>query len=417
MQRKSLLEWKPISDRILTVRMKSSVRLITIQCYAPTVRMKSSVRLITIQCYAPTEVSEEEPKDVFYQELSTLQKVKNGDIIILMGDLNAKVGSNNEEYENIMGQHGLGQRNSNGERLIELCMEHDLIIGGTQFPHKDVHKVTWTSPDQQTQNQIDHIAISKKWRGCLNDVRNKRSADVGSDHHLLIGKIKLKLSAVKRKAQFRKRKRYNVVTLHNETNAKRWKDRMNQLSLEKTEMKIHDENNIESLRKTLKQKINQTLSIDEKTRITKEYKKIQKNIKKSARTDKRKWIDGIATAAEEAAVTQNLKELYKSTKLLSSTNFSKNQPIRSKNGELITTTEEQLTRWEQYYSELLQQNPNFSEAESEQHDRDTKYLEIDQDIPTENEIAEAINKLRNGKAPGIDEIPSELWKVHTKASS
>ncbi|KAK9708744.1 Endonuclease-reverse transcriptase [Popillia japonica] len=203
--RKSLLEWKPISDRILTVRIKSSVRPITI-----------------IQCYAPTEVSEEEPKDVFYQELSsTLQKVKKGDIIILMGDLNAKVGSNNEEYENIMGQHGLGQRNSNGERLIELCMEHDLIIGGTQFPHKDIHKVTWTSPDQQTQNQIDHIAISKKWRGCLNDVRNKRSADVGSDHHLLIGKIKLKLSAVKRKAQFRKRKRYNVVTLHNETNAKK----------------------------------------------------------------------------------------------------------------------------------------------------------------------------------------------------
>ncbi|KAK9711547.1 hypothetical protein QE152_g25378 [Popillia japonica] len=173
--------------------------------------------------------------------------------------------------------------------------------------------------------------------------------------------------------------------------------------------------NLISLRKTLKQKINQTLSIDEKTRITKEYSKIHKNIKKSARTDKRKWIDGIATAAEEAAATQNLKELYKSTKLLSSTNFSKNQPIRSKNGELITTTEEQLIRWEQ--CELLQQNPNFSEAESEQHDRDTKYLEIDHDIHTENEIAEAINKLRNGKAPGIDGIPSELWKVHTKASS
>ncbi|KAK9719683.1 hypothetical protein QE152_g22489 [Popillia japonica] len=173
--RKSLLEWKPISDRILTVRIKSSVRLITI-----------------IQCYAPREVSEEEPKDVFYQELSsTLQKVKKGDIIILMGDLNANVGSNNEEYENIMGQHGLGQRNSNGERLIELCMEHDLIIGGTQFPHKDIHKVTWTSPDQQTQNQIDRIAINKKWRGCLNDVRNKCSADVGSGHHLRNGEAVL----------------------------------------------------------------------------------------------------------------------------------------------------------------------------------------------------------------------------------
>ncbi|KAK9729301.1 hypothetical protein QE152_g15979 [Popillia japonica] len=112
---------------------------------------------------------------------------------------------------------------------------------------------------------------------------------------------------------------------------------MNQLSIDYNE-KIREENNME--RKTLKQKINQTLSIDEKTRITKEYSKINKNIKKSMRNDKRKWIDGIATATEETPATHNLKALYKSTKLLSSRNFSKNQS--SKNGELITTTEERL---------------------------------------------------------------------------
>ncbi|KAK9751724.1 hypothetical protein QE152_g4797 [Popillia japonica] len=84
--RNSLLEWRSISDRILTIRIKSSVRHITI-----------------IQSYAPTEVSEEEPKDVFYQEPScTLKKVNKGDLIILMGDLNAKIGSNNEECEKIL---------------------------------------------------------------------------------------------------------------------------------------------------------------------------------------------------------------------------------------------------------------------------------------------------------------------------
>ena len=48
------------------------------------------------------------------------------------------------------------------------------------------------SPDHRTENQIDHICISSTFRRSLVDVRNKRGADIGSDHHLLIGKIKLK---------------------------------------------------------------------------------------------------------------------------------------------------------------------------------------------------------------------------------
>jgi hypothetical protein len=49
------------------------------------------------------------------------------------------------------------------------------------------------SPDPQgrTQNQIDHICISENWRKSLLDVRNKRGADVGSDHHLIIGIMRI----------------------------------------------------------------------------------------------------------------------------------------------------------------------------------------------------------------------------------
>ncbi|KAK9693435.1 hypothetical protein QE152_g34194 [Popillia japonica] len=74
-----------------------------------------------------------------------------------------------------------------------------------------------------------------------------------------------------------------------------------------------------------------------------------------------------------------------STKLLSSTHFSKSHPIRSKNKE--TTTEEQLTRWEQYYSELLEQNPNFSEVETDQLTRwEQYYSELLEQNPNFSEV-------------------------------
>jgi hypothetical protein len=65
-------------------------------------------------------------------------------------------------------------------------------IGGTLFPHKNCHKVTRISPDYNTENQIDHFAISRKCRRSLQDVRNKRGADIGRDHHLVVDLFKLK---------------------------------------------------------------------------------------------------------------------------------------------------------------------------------------------------------------------------------
>nr|CAI5849927.1 unnamed protein product [Callosobruchus analis] len=187
--RNSLLSWHPVSDRIITVRLKTPVR-------------KTSI----VQCYAPTEISNKEQKEDFHEKLTgVLQKINKGDIIVMMGDLNAKVGNNNTNFEDIMGRHGVGTRNENGRLLVELCLENNLVIGGTLFPHREYHKITWISPDKTTENQIDHIMISKKWENCLLDVHNKRSADVGSDHHLLIAEMGMKLKRKNKNMQIKKK--------------------------------------------------------------------------------------------------------------------------------------------------------------------------------------------------------------------
>jgi hypothetical protein len=70
---------------------------------------------------------------------------------------------------------------------------HNLVIGGTISPHREIDKLTWISPNGRDKNQIDHIIINGKWRRSLQDVRAMRGADVASDHHLIVANIKLKL--------------------------------------------------------------------------------------------------------------------------------------------------------------------------------------------------------------------------------
>ena len=72
------------------------------------------------------------------------------DITILMGDFNAKIGMDNRGYEDLMGTHGLGQMNENGECFADLCALNQLVIGGSIFPHRCIHKATWISRTRST---------------------------------------------------------------------------------------------------------------------------------------------------------------------------------------------------------------------------------------------------------------------------
>ena len=119
-------------------------------------------KLTILQYYAPTNVAEDEEKDDWYDHLQqAVSKVPQLDMLLIMGDLNAKVGEDNTEREEAMGKHGCGTISDNGERLVDFCLNNSCIIGGTVFPHKDIHKLTWVSPTGRTINQIDHILIHR----------------------------------------------------------------------------------------------------------------------------------------------------------------------------------------------------------------------------------------------------------------
>jgi hypothetical protein len=125
--------------------------------------------------------------------------------------MNAKIGSNNG-LEHVRGQHGIREMNENGELFFNLCATYDLIIGGSLFIHKKCHQVTWVSPDYNTENQIDHIAINRKFRRSLTNVRNRRGADIGSDHCLVVADFQFKIMAVRKRFEIRGR-RFSIQKL------------------------------------------------------------------------------------------------------------------------------------------------------------------------------------------------------------
>ena len=113
-----------------------------------------------------------------------------------------------------MGENDCGEMNENGERLADICGLNDLVIGGTIFEHKEIHKLTWISPNGNVKDQIDHVLINGRWKHSLHNVTVKRGADVGSDHHLLLATVKLQLRRNPIKME-EKGQRYNTARLRN----------------------------------------------------------------------------------------------------------------------------------------------------------------------------------------------------------
>jgi endonuclease/exonuclease/phosphatase family metal-dependent hydrolase len=150
-----------------------------------------------VQIYAPTTAAIEDEHEEFYEKLrETLDNIPKGDILIVMGDFNAKVGQHS--MPPMVGKHGLGTMNEAGEKLADFCAAQELIIANTWFAQPKRRLYTWTAPGGKHRNQIDYILISKRWRSTIKAVNTLPGADCGSDHELLVAKLQIKLKKVKR---------------------------------------------------------------------------------------------------------------------------------------------------------------------------------------------------------------------------
>ena len=116
-----MVEYKEVNSRIIWVK----------------VRIGGSLWVFVVG-YAPCGSCSEEKRDFWWKVDEVLNGFGREVKVLLLGDLNAKIGR--IMIEGVTGKYGVVDKNENGNMLLDLCAEKGLVIGNTLFAHKDIHK-------------------------------------------------------------------------------------------------------------------------------------------------------------------------------------------------------------------------------------------------------------------------------------
>ena len=130
-------------------------------------------------------------------------QVPKRDMLVIMGDFNARVGNDVATWQGTIGRFGPEEQNGNGFRLLDFCALNGLVVTNTLFQHKPCHQHTWFHPAESTHTGrvLDYVLVNQLFRTSILDTRVYRKTYLESDHRLVVSKIRLKLKARRRRSQ------------------------------------------------------------------------------------------------------------------------------------------------------------------------------------------------------------------------
>ncbi|MDA8003247.1 MAG: endonuclease/exonuclease/phosphatase family protein, partial [Alphaproteobacteria bacterium] len=179
----------PVNDRIMHIRLKSHLSYTTvIAVYAPTNPVSS------------TSESNQPSEDLYNDLHSVLATIPPTDMVVILGDFNARVGTDTNTWHTVLGPHGMGQVIENGQRLLDFCATNKLLITNTWYQHKSKHQCTWFRNGDRSNpgHMIDYILVSAKYRNSILDTRVYHGVHHQSDHELVISTLRFKIKAKRR---------------------------------------------------------------------------------------------------------------------------------------------------------------------------------------------------------------------------
>ena len=343
-----------------------------------------------VSVYAPTMTYSDDEKLTFYLALKELvRKIPHADKIIVLGDFNARVGKDFQTW-NVIGRHGVGNCNSNGLLLLQMCAELELCIGNTMFQQKDKYKTTWMHPGSKQWHLIDYILTRKRDMRDFCSVRVMRGAECWTDHRLVRAKVKFVVKPKVRAKGLTLPKRVNVSRLKDEAVRDKLVQKMDELDCQNewedfkesvygvcTEVlgfadKKHqdwfDENNmevqvlLEEKTKALSALLKGGLSTEETTRLSVKFREVKGNVQQKLRAMQNTWWSAKADQIQCASNTNNSKLLYNLLREVYGPSSSPVAPLRTKDSKLLLRDPKDiLNRWQEHFDELLNRSSQVDE--------------------------------------------------------
>ncbi|ESN94252.1 hypothetical protein HELRODRAFT_68656 [Helobdella robusta] len=182
---------KPLAQEVLDIKRINS-RLMWIK-----LRLEKQTMII-FPAYAPQTGKSEEMKNDFSAAFSdTISTIPKSETILIGGDLNGHVGEKTDCFDNVHGGFGYGERNEDGNRILEFAESHGFCLLNTYFRKRLEHLITYKSGPSATQ--IDFFAVKQHHRGLFKNVTVNPGESCVAQHRLLMADQVVELSQHKSK--------------------------------------------------------------------------------------------------------------------------------------------------------------------------------------------------------------------------
>nr|VZI36144.1 unnamed protein product [Spirometra erinaceieuropaei] len=350
--------------------------------------------------YAPTMTNPDAAaRDKFYEDLhALLATVPKADKLIVLGDFNARVGTDHTAWRGVLGPHGLRGSNDNGLLLLRTCAEHRLMLTNTFFCLPEREKATWRHPRSRQWHLLDYVLIRRL------DQRDVlvTKAIAGADGWTAI-------ASSSRRCVFA----YSLAGDHKTTF----------LSLPPTTPPLPRTPpwrtaGVSCETRSSRRRSPSSVALPANTRIgsttttttTAAFYRSRRQLQQRLREMKDAWTARKAEEIQGYADRNEWQNFFSAIKAVYGPPTKGTAPLLSADGNTLLTEKTQiLQRWAEHFRGVLSRPSVISDAAIERLPQVETNVDLDLP-PSLQETIRAVQQLSSGKALGSDAIPAEVYK-------
>nr|VZI17363.1 unnamed protein product [Spirometra erinaceieuropaei] len=370
-------------------------------------------KFATIICvYAPPMSSPDAAaRDKFYEDLhALLATVSMADKLIVLGDFNARVGTDNTAWRGVLGPNGFRGSNNNGLLLLRTCAEHRLILTNTFFCLPEREKAIWRHPRSRPWHLLDYVLVRR---------RDKRDALVTKAIAVAVGGPTIASNELARRID-KLPIAAAAAAAENASVENHWcqlRDTVQSTALAvlvrapRQHQDCFDDNDV-AIKNLLPEKNRlHKAYVDHPTEDNKAaFYRSRHQLQKRLHEMKDAWTARKAEEIQGYADRNEWKKFFSVMKAVYGPPTKGTAPLLSADGSSLLTEKTQiLQRWAEHFRGVLNRLSFISDAAIERLPQVETNMDIDLP-PSLQETIRAVPQISSGKAPGSDAIPAEVYK-------